>query len=149
LPKDYDPTFSLMTFIAGPHHCIGRQMSIIEMKTVILMLIGNFKFDYSEPGQEIPADSAITMKASLFIIRSWRKRVTVRWSCSISVFWHFLSLISATATSRSSSQSHHGRPCQGVRFELEELRQGDTFVGKRTLFTSYLILWIESILVPW
>jgi cytochrome P450 len=29
LPKDYDSTFSMMTFIAGPHHCIGRNMSIM------------------------------------------------------------------------------------------------------------------------
>lgn len=53
-----------MNFIAGPHHCIGRQMSIWEMKFVIIALIGNFKFDYAEPGQQIIADSAITMKVS-------------------------------------------------------------------------------------
>ena len=28
LPAEYDSTFSMMTFIAGPHKCIGMSMSI-------------------------------------------------------------------------------------------------------------------------
>lgn len=29
LPEKYNSTFSVMTFIAGAHHCIGQQMSIM------------------------------------------------------------------------------------------------------------------------
>lgn len=29
LPEKYDATFSLMTFIAGPHKCIGMQMAML------------------------------------------------------------------------------------------------------------------------
>ncbi len=35
LPKTYNPTFSLLSFIAGPHGCIGKTMAIIEMKAVL------------------------------------------------------------------------------------------------------------------
>lgn len=27
-PSQYNATFSMLTFIAGPHHCIGRNMSV-------------------------------------------------------------------------------------------------------------------------
>lgn len=29
LPENYDSTFSIMTFIAGPHKCIGMQMAML------------------------------------------------------------------------------------------------------------------------
>ena len=35
LPRSYNPTFSLLSFTAGPHACIGRLMSIMEMKAVL------------------------------------------------------------------------------------------------------------------
>jgi cytochrome P450 len=35
LPKSYNSQYSLMSFIFGPHACIGKTMAIIEMKTVI------------------------------------------------------------------------------------------------------------------
>lgn len=35
LPKDYHPTFSLLSFIAGPHTCIGKTMAILEMKAIL------------------------------------------------------------------------------------------------------------------
>ncbi|KAG6872955.1 hypothetical protein C0995_004839 [Termitomyces sp. Mi166 len=35
LPKDYHPVFSMLSFLAGPHACIGKTMAIIEMKTVL------------------------------------------------------------------------------------------------------------------
>ncbi|KAJ4479334.1 cytochrome P450 [Lentinula aciculospora] len=35
---------STLTFLAGPHACIGKTMAIIEMKAVIAALIANFDF---------------------------------------------------------------------------------------------------------
>ncbi|KAG6879651.1 hypothetical protein C0992_000093 [Termitomyces sp. T32_za158] len=35
LPKDYNPVFSMLSFLAGPHACIGKTMAIIEMKAVL------------------------------------------------------------------------------------------------------------------
>ncbi|KAG5342649.1 hypothetical protein C0989_010617 [Termitomyces sp. Mn162] len=35
LPKDYHPVFSMLSFLAGPHACIGKTMAIIEMKAVL------------------------------------------------------------------------------------------------------------------
>ncbi|KAJ3575027.1 hypothetical protein NP233_g1369 [Leucocoprinus birnbaumii] len=62
LPKDYHPTFSMLSFIAGPHACIGKTMSIIEMKAVLAGLIVNFEFDPAFEGQKAKPAAAITMK---------------------------------------------------------------------------------------
>ncbi|KAF8652335.1 hypothetical protein AX16_004441 [Volvariella volvacea WC 439] len=62
LPKEYDPTFALFSFITGPHACIGRNMSIIEMKAVLACLIANFEFEPAYPGQTIKPEATITMK---------------------------------------------------------------------------------------
>jgi cytochrome P450 len=35
LPKNYHPVFSMLSFLAGPHACIGKTMAIIEMKAVL------------------------------------------------------------------------------------------------------------------
>jgi len=35
LPKSWHPQYSFMSFIVGPHACIGKMMAIIEMKTVL------------------------------------------------------------------------------------------------------------------
>lgn len=47
MPALYDARFSMMTFLAGPHACIGKQMAIMELKTVLLGLIGRFRFEVS------------------------------------------------------------------------------------------------------
>lgn len=44
LPNNYDPRFSMMTFLAGPHACIGRQMAMMEMKAVLARLITQYNF---------------------------------------------------------------------------------------------------------
>ncbi|MCO5571009.1 hypothetical protein L7F22_024740 [Adiantum nelumboides] len=60
LPEKYDSTFSMLTFIAGPHHCIGRNMAIMELKALLCVLVANFDFT---PAQATPKEtSAITMK---------------------------------------------------------------------------------------
>ncbi|KAF9057557.1 cytochrome P450 [Panaeolus papilionaceus] len=62
LPEAYQPNISLLSFIAGPHACIGKTMSIIEMKMVLAYLIYNFEFEPSFVGQTIKPAAAITIK---------------------------------------------------------------------------------------
>ncbi|KAF8875065.1 cytochrome P450 [Infundibulicybe gibba] len=62
LPKDFHPSFSMLSFIAGPHACIGKTMSIIEMKAVLAALITNFEFEPAYVGQVAKPAAAITMK---------------------------------------------------------------------------------------
>ncbi|KAJ3508860.1 hypothetical protein NLJ89_g5522 [Agrocybe chaxingu] len=76
LPKDYHPTFSMLSFIAGPHACIGKTMAIIEMKAVLATdaistlvssawvysaLIVNFEFEPAFTGQVPKPAAAITI----------------------------------------------------------------------------------------
>ncbi|KAF8587077.1 cytochrome P450, partial [Ramaria rubella] len=62
LPSTYNPTFSLLSFIAGPHACIGRTMAIIEMKAILAILIAHFSFEPAYAGQVARPTAAITMK---------------------------------------------------------------------------------------
>ncbi|KAF9269706.1 cytochrome P450 [Marasmius fiardii PR-910] len=62
LPKAYHPSFSLLSFIAGPHACIGKTMAIIEMKAVLAALITNYRFEPAYEGQRAHPAAAITMK---------------------------------------------------------------------------------------
>ncbi|KXN85180.1 Cytochrome P450 3A29 [Leucoagaricus sp. SymC.cos] len=62
LPKSYHSQYSFMSFIVGPHACIGKTMAIIEMKTVLASLIANFEFDLAYEGQIPKPTAAITMK---------------------------------------------------------------------------------------
>ncbi|GLB37392.1 putative cytochrome p450 [Lyophyllum shimeji] len=62
LPKAYNPSSSVLTFIAGPHACIGKTMAIIEMKAVLASLIANFEFEPAYAGQVAQPTAAVTMK---------------------------------------------------------------------------------------
>ncbi|KAH9482683.1 Cytochrome P450 monooxygenase 205 [Psilocybe cubensis] len=62
LPKNYHPTYSMLSFIAGPHACIGKTMAIIEMKAVLSALIVNFEFEPAYAGQVAKPAAAITIK---------------------------------------------------------------------------------------
>ncbi|KAF8330529.1 cytochrome P450 [Amanita rubescens] len=61
LPEEYNPNYSLLTFAAGPHACIGRTMAIMEMKAVITPLIANFSFEPAYEGQTIHSGTGFTM----------------------------------------------------------------------------------------
>ncbi|KAF8528746.1 cytochrome P450 [Gautieria morchelliformis] len=62
LPSTYNPTFSLLSFITGPHACIGRTMAIMEMKAILAILIAHFTFEPAYEGQMANPTAAITMK---------------------------------------------------------------------------------------
>jgi cytochrome P450 len=64
LPQTYNPTFSLLSFIAGPHACIGRTMAIMEMKAILTSVIANFEFQPAYAGQVAKPTAAVTMKPS-------------------------------------------------------------------------------------
>ncbi|CAA7269376.1 unnamed protein product [Cyclocybe aegerita] len=62
LPPKYNPAFSTLSFIAGPHACIGKTMAIIEMKAVLGALITHFEFSPAYEGQVPQPTAAVTMK---------------------------------------------------------------------------------------
>ncbi|PFH48129.1 hypothetical protein AMATHDRAFT_66232 [Amanita thiersii Skay4041] len=62
LPKEYHSNYSMLSFIAGPHGCIGKTMAIMEMKAVLLHLVANFTFEPAYEGQVTQPAAAITMK---------------------------------------------------------------------------------------
>jgi len=62
LPPKYNSTFSSLSFLAGPHACIGKTMAIVEMKAVLSALIANFEFEPAHAGQVPQPTAAVTMK---------------------------------------------------------------------------------------
>jgi len=62
LPEGYSSTFSMLTFIAGAHHCIGERMARNEMKAVLCALCANFEFSPKNVDQTVKVAAAITMK---------------------------------------------------------------------------------------
>uniref|UniRef100_A0A8H8CGE5 Cytochrome P450 n=1 Tax=Psilocybe cubensis TaxID=181762 RepID=A0A8H8CGE5_PSICU len=62
LPPKYNATFSSLSFLAGPHACIGKTMAIMEMKTVLAALINSFEFSPAYEGQVPQPTAAVTMK---------------------------------------------------------------------------------------
>lgn len=62
LPPTYHPTFSTLTFLAGPHACIGKTMAIMEMKAILAVLIANFEFYPAYEGQKAKPTATVTMK---------------------------------------------------------------------------------------
>ncbi|KDR83719.1 hypothetical protein GALMADRAFT_236061 [Galerina marginata CBS 339.88] len=76
LPQNSHSTFSMLSFIAGPHACIGKTMSIIEMKAVLAALIANFEFEPAFLGQVAKPAAAITIKPTDGMPLRVRKVVT-------------------------------------------------------------------------
>ncbi|KAH7921538.1 cytochrome P450 [Leucogyrophana mollusca] len=64
LPETYNPAFSLLSFSAGPHGCIGKTMAMVEMKAILAILIAKFEFDLAYPGQVAKPRAGVTMKPS-------------------------------------------------------------------------------------
>ncbi|KAI0259303.1 cytochrome P450 [Gloeopeniophorella convolvens] len=53
----------MLSFLAGPHACIGRTMSISEMKAVLAALVAHFAFAPAREGQVARPTAAVTMSA--------------------------------------------------------------------------------------
>ncbi|KAI1784699.1 cytochrome P450 [Ganoderma leucocontextum] len=43
----------LLTFLGGPHACIGYRFSLVEMKAIIFTLIRTFEFELAVPAEEV------------------------------------------------------------------------------------------------
>ncbi|TXT06016.1 hypothetical protein VHUM_03777 [Vanrija humicola] len=54
---------NLLTFIAGPHNCIGYRFALMEIKIVLFVLVRNFKFEID------PADPAVDRRVRSFTMR--------------------------------------------------------------------------------
>jgi hypothetical protein len=67
LPPKYDPTTSFLSFHAGPHGCIGKEMAISVMKAVIASLIARFEFTPALANQKIKCSAGITMGRTLLL----------------------------------------------------------------------------------
>jgi cytochrome P450 len=52
----------MLSFIAGPHGCIGKTMAIVEMKAVLVALLCQFEFEVVSEGQVPRPEVAITAK---------------------------------------------------------------------------------------
>ncbi|KAH8923297.1 cytochrome P450 [Atractiella rhizophila] len=61
LPPDH-PAQAFQSFIHGPHQCIGNKMALIELKAMVLHLVGKYEYELVSPDQVITPTSAVTMK---------------------------------------------------------------------------------------
>ncbi|KAI0933177.1 hypothetical protein AcV7_004723 [Taiwanofungus camphoratus] len=53
---------NLLTFLGGPHACIGYRFSLVEVKTLIFTLIRAFEFELAVPTEDIIQKSAIVQR---------------------------------------------------------------------------------------
>lgn len=60
LPKEYNPTYSFLSFLAGPHACIGKTMAMMELKFALARLITDFTFEPAYDGQVLQLSSGIS-----------------------------------------------------------------------------------------
>ncbi|KAK9324057.1 cytochrome P450 [Lipomyces orientalis] len=54
-------TMAFLTFLQGPRSCIGRRFAEVEFKSILLSLIGNFKFNLKE-GRTVEFRSSLTYR---------------------------------------------------------------------------------------
>ncbi|KAH9926682.1 cytochrome P450 monooxygenase [Fomitopsis serialis] len=53
---------NLMTFLGGPHACIGYRFALMEMKTLLFVLVRSFTFGLALPAEDIIKKSAIVQR---------------------------------------------------------------------------------------
>jgi cytochrome P450 len=64
---------AFMPFGGGPRFCPGRNLALLEIKTVIAMLCRNFEFDLVDPNRPVDELFAFTMSPTNLIIRFRRR----------------------------------------------------------------------------
>ncbi|KAH9910895.1 cytochrome P450 [Fomitopsis serialis] len=53
---------NLMTFLGGPHACIGYRLALMEMKALLFVLVRSFTFELALPAEDIIKKSAIVQR---------------------------------------------------------------------------------------
>ncbi|KIL62982.1 hypothetical protein M378DRAFT_128247 [Amanita muscaria Koide BX008] len=61
LPKAYNPNYSSLTFLTGPHACIGKTMAVMEIRSMVAFMIANFTFEPAYEGQVAKLRGGISM----------------------------------------------------------------------------------------
>lgn len=56
---------SMLTFLGGPHACIGYRFALVEMKALLFTLVRAFEFELAVPPQEIGKKSTIVQRPVL------------------------------------------------------------------------------------
>ncbi|KAH8825622.1 cytochrome P450 [Flagelloscypha sp. PMI_526] len=64
LPAEVQKNMNMnfLSFITGPHGCIGKTMSLMETKAAVAKLVATFVFEPTHATQQAQPDGAITMK---------------------------------------------------------------------------------------
>ncbi|KAM6504223.1 Cytochrome P450 [Amanita muscaria] len=60
LPKEFNLTYSFLSFYAGSTACIGKTMAFMELKMTIARLITNFTFEPAYDGQVLNLETGIS-----------------------------------------------------------------------------------------
>ncbi|KAI0779889.1 cytochrome P450 [Fomes fomentarius] len=55
----------LLTFLGGPHACIGYRFSLVEMKALVYTLVRNFEFEFAVPAEDIKASGTFIQRPAL------------------------------------------------------------------------------------
>ncbi|KAF8626325.1 hypothetical protein AX15_004986 [Amanita polypyramis BW_CC] len=56
---------NLLTFLGGPHACIGYRFSIVEMKAILFTLLRAFEFELAVPPDEVKMKTSIVQRPVL------------------------------------------------------------------------------------
>ncbi len=55
--------FSFLTFLHGPHSCIGEKFARAELRVLLATIIGNFEMEMADPLAETKVVGILTLKA--------------------------------------------------------------------------------------
>ncbi|KAE9397676.1 cytochrome P450 [Gymnopus androsaceus JB14] len=56
---------NMMSFLGGPHACIGYRFSLVEMKALLFVLVRAFEFDLAVPKEDIISKTSIVQRPHL------------------------------------------------------------------------------------
>ena len=66
-------TSAFVPFGAGPRFCPGRNLAVLQIRTVLAMLCRNFDVDHAHPGRPVEEKLAFTMMPTNLVVRMKRR----------------------------------------------------------------------------
>ena len=66
-------TSAFLSFGAGPRFCPGRNLALLQIRTVLAMLCCNFDPDLADPGRPVEEKLAFTMMLANLVVRMKRR----------------------------------------------------------------------------